>query len=176
MAEKHITLSQLRQSGLRTKTEVLALLMAAFEGVQVSRTITLPTTGWNGGVQTVNDSSFLADGSYCYFIFGDIDVNADDITIDGQITFRSDDIPDRDLTVTIIRLEVDTEDTSEVGKVFNLVDNASLKTYINMRFGDFYDALINERPIYFGLCDSDNKALLDSSENGIAGRTIFQIK
>lgn len=176
MAEKHITLAQLRESSLRTKTEVLALLIDALEGVQVSKTITLSATGWSGGVQTVKDSSFLADSSYCYFVFGDIGVDADDITVEGQITFQSEDTPDRDLTVTVIRLEVDTEDTSNVGQVFNLTSNENLKTYIDVRFGDFHDALINERPIYFGLCDSDNKALLDSDEKGVAGRVIFQIK
>ena len=112
-----------------------------------------------------------------YFAYGSIGVSASDITIDGQLTFQCEDVPDVDLTVNIVRLEIETgSDPDTVGRVFNLTGNEAVRTYIDKRFGDFYDALINERPIYFGLCDSDSKALLDSNNNGVAGRVIFQIK
>ena len=46
MAEKHTTLEQLKQSALRGKAEVLALLIDALGGVQVGMTITLPADSW----------------------------------------------------------------------------------------------------------------------------------
>lgn len=184
MAEKHTTLGQMEKLARRGRAdtlvrvgELLELVIKGLKAAQhISITVTLPADGWSDGVQTVKDPSLLADGSYCYFAYGEIGIDADDIAVDGQVTFQCEETPDRDLTVTIIRLGLDTEDDSDIGKVFNLCSNESLKTYIDVRFGDFYDALINERPIYFGLCDSDSKALLDSSDNGIAGRVIFQIK
>lgn len=39
-----------------------------------------------------------------------------------------------------------------------------------------YDALTSDQPIYFGCCDSDNNALLDSNGDGITGRVMFQTK
>lgn len=173
MAEKHTTLNQFKKLSLKLQER----LTKGLEKVQHIRfTVTLPAANWDGGAQTVSNESLLANGKYCYFVYGKIGVDAENITSDGQITFQCEDTPDRDLTVTIIRLEINTEDSSDIGQVFNQSSNKSLKLYIDERFGDFYNALINERPIYFGLCDSDSKVLLDSSENGIAGRVIFQIK
>lgn len=184
MAEKHTTLNQMKMLALRGRADTLAqiselldIVVQGLEEVQhIAITVTLPASDWIDGEQTAEDPSLLADGSYFYFAFGYIGIEADDITENGKITFHCEDEPDVDKTITIIRLGFDTEEESEIGKVFNLTDNEGVKVYIDERFGDFYDALINERPIYFGLCDSDSKVLLDSSENGIAGRVIFQIK
>lgn len=185
MAEKLTTFNQLKQLALRGRadsaaqiSELAALVVAGLEDAQhIGITATLSAANWSGRAQTIQNESLLADGSYWYFAYGGIGVNAADITLDGQVTFQCEDVPDVDLTVNIVRLEVEMDgDPTNVGKVFNLTSNESLKTYIDERFGDFYDALINERPIYFGLCDSESKAILDNNSNGVAGRAIFQIK
>lgn len=182
MAEnnKLTTVEQLKMLALRAQADSaariadLAALVADGYGRLIS--VTLPAANWSGRAQKIEHESLLADSGYCYFVYGDVNVNADDISLDGQATFQCENVPDIDLTVTIIRFEVETGANSNVGKVFNLASNENLKTYIDERFGDFYDALINERPIYFGLCDSDSKSILDSDNKGIAGRVIFQIK
>lgn len=187
MADKNkiATFEQLKMLALRAKedstariAELANLVIAGLEDAQaVGITVVLPIANWNEKAQTVQNEFFLADGSYWYFAYGGIGVNADDITVDGQITFQCEDVPDIDATINILRVEVNAGDTSaSIGKIFNLTESKALKTYIDERFGDFYDALINERPIYFGLCDSDSKAILDSSNNGIAGKVLFQIK
>lgn len=185
MAEKITTVGQLKRLALRAKadsatriSELAALVAAGLEDVQhVGITVTLPAANWSDRAQTIQHESLLADGNYWYFAYGGIGVNAADITIDGQVTFQCEDVPDVDLAVNIVRIEVEIDgDSTNVGKVFNLTSNENLKTYIDERFGDFYDALINERPIYFGLCDSESKAILDNDSKGVAGRAIFQIK
>ena len=185
MAEKITTLTQLHLLALRGKAdseaqiaELTKLVIAGLEDAQhVGVTVALLASNWSNKAQTVQHESLLADGSYWYFAYGSIGVSASDITIDGQLTFQCEDVPDVDLTVNIVRLEIETgSDPDTVGRVVNLTGNEAVRTYIDKRFGDFYDALINERPIYFGLCDSDSKALLDSNNNGVAGRVIFQIK
>lgn len=185
MAEKITTVGQLKRLAVRAKadsdaqiSELAALVAAGLEDAQhIGITVTLPAANWDDRAQKVEHEFFQADGNYWYFAYGAIGVLARDITLDGQATFQCEDVPDVDLDVSIIRLEVEVDgDPVNVGKVFNLLSNEKLKTYIDERFGDFYDALMNERPIYFGLCDSDAKAILDSGSNGVAGRAIFQIK
>lgn len=185
MAENLTTVGQLKRLAVRAKADsedqiskLAALVVAGLEdALHVPITVTLPAANWSDGTQTVQHESLLADGSYWYFAYGGIGVNAADITLDGQVTFQCEDVPDTDLTVDIIRVNVKMDDDSpDIGKVINLTSSNNLKTYIDARFGDFYDALVNERPIYFGLCDSDAKAILDSDSRGVAGRAIFQIK
>ncbi len=117
MAEKHTTLRHLQMAELRAKSEVLALLVEAFEGVQVGMTITLPAANWVSGAQTVQNASLLADDSYWYFVCPDADsllasvgtgLRADNITTDGEITFHCDQTPQGNLTINILRLEVET--------------------------------------------------------------------
>lgn len=116
MAEKHITLSQMELNAARTKTEVLALILAALGGVQVGMTITLPANRWNNRVQTIQNEFFMADGEHwffvcpdatCYMEGSDAGVRADNVTIDGEMTFRCEIPPENDLIMNIIRLEVE---------------------------------------------------------------------
>ena len=113
MAEKHTTLAQLRLPALRTKLEVLALLVDALEGVQVGMTITRPANSWNGRAQTIQNESFLANDSYYYFICPSDDcrtygIQAGNVTTDGEMTFQCRTAPETDIAVTILRLEVET--------------------------------------------------------------------
>lgn len=177
MAGKHITLAQLERLALRGKADALAQVIKALEAIKnIGITVTLPAADWNGGELTVKHEVFLADSSYWYFVCGNIDVDADDITVDGQITFRCRDALSADLTVSIIRLEVEADDESNAGKVFNLIANEDLKDYIDRRFSDFYNAFLTEQPIYFSLCDSDNKTIQDSDNIDLTGLVIFQVK
>lgn len=117
MAEKQTNLAQLKKALLRNKTEFLTMLVEAFEGIQVGITVTLPAANWASNAQTIQNESLLADSSYWYIIGADASclseantavVRADDVTVDGQITFRCDTVPTTALTMNIIRLEVDT--------------------------------------------------------------------
>ncbi len=125
MAEKIIAASQLRKLAQRSKAhsaagiaELSELMIAALEAVRhTGITVTLPASGWNGGVQTIRHESLLADGSCWYFVcgdagclaeFNDAGVKADNITVNGQATFRCETVPENDLTAHILRLEVES--------------------------------------------------------------------
>ena len=119
MAEKHTTLAQAKLIALRTKSEVLGLLIDAFEGVQVGMTITLPANGWDGRAQTIQNEQFLADSHYFYVVCPDVDsiaeasetgVKAGNVTVDGRLTFNCEVTPESDLTIHILRLEVEIEE------------------------------------------------------------------
>lgn len=124
MAEKMTTAAQLKKLAVMSKTDYTALIAeladlvaTGLESVQHNIvTVTLPASKWSGRAQIVNDVSFLADSSYCYFVCSDADcftecsdagVRADNITENGQVTFRCEITPENDLTVHIIRLEVE---------------------------------------------------------------------
>lgn len=110
MAEKFTTLDQLRLLAGRTA--------AGLEDVQhTGMTVTLPCANWNGRAQTIHHELLLANDMYWYFVCGDADcfmecsdagIKADNITVNGQATFRCEITPERDLTVNILRLEVET--------------------------------------------------------------------
>lgn len=125
MAEKKITtMEQLRALAERGKqdtlvriNEVLETIIPLLEGAQHSGiTVTLPAESWSGRAQTVQDEFFLADGKYWYIVCADADcfmaasetgVKADNITVDGQITFRCEVTPTENLTISILRMEVE---------------------------------------------------------------------
>lgn len=109
MADKFTTLDQLRS--------LAALTAAGLEDAQhTGVTVTLPAANWSGRAQTIQHESLLASENYWYFVCGDADcfmecsdagVKADNITVDGQVTFRCEITPENDLTVNILRLEVE---------------------------------------------------------------------
>lgn len=77
--------------------------------------IKLLADGWADGTQTVSDARFLSAERYNYIVgpasesyldYVECVVRAEDVTTDGSITFHSDDDPDVELTVHILRLEV----------------------------------------------------------------------
>lgn len=123
MAEKKIsTVEQLKLLALRAKADsaarIAALAALVADGYGHLITVTLPAANWSGRAQKVEDEFFLANSGYCYFVCGDADcfmdccdtgIKADNITIDGEITIRCEVMPDIDLTVNILRLEVETE-------------------------------------------------------------------
>lgn len=125
MAEKTTTLAQMQRLANKIKmdstariAEISALVAAGLEDVQHDGiTITLPAANWNNRTQTVTSSFFLADQNDWYFVCGDADcfmecsdtgIRADNITVNGQATFRCEITPEMDLTVNILRLEVET--------------------------------------------------------------------
>ncbi len=125
MAEnKTTTLEQIKKMALRGKAdsdaqiaELAGLMAAGLEDVQHSGIIvTLPVSKWDNRTQTVNHEYLVADGVYWYLVCGDADcfmeccetgVKADNITVNGQATFRCEVTPTVDLTINIIRLEVE---------------------------------------------------------------------
>ena len=122
MAEKLTTIAQLKKQALMSKAdsaariaELAELMAASLEDPQIGFTVTLPAANWNGRAQTVKNKSLLADSSYWYLVCGDAEcfmdccdtgVKADNVTVNGKITFRCEVTPDVDLTVNILRLEV----------------------------------------------------------------------
>ena len=124
MAEKMTTVEQLKKLAMRSKAdsaariaELAELIAAGFEDTQhIGVTVTLPAANWSGRAQTVHDDSLLADNHYWYLQCGDAGnymecadagSKADNVTKDGEITFRCEIIPEKDLTVHILRLEVE---------------------------------------------------------------------
>lgn len=122
MAEKLTTIAQLKKQALMNKAdsaarvaELAELMAASLEDSQIGFTVTLPAANWNGRAQTVKHKSLLADSNYWYLVCGDAEcfmdccdtgVKADNVTINGEITFRCEVTPDVDLTVNILRLEI----------------------------------------------------------------------
>ena len=123
MAEKKIsTVEQLKLLALRAKADsaarIAALAALVADGYGHLITVTLPAANWSGRAQTVQHESFLADSNYWYLVCGDADcymdcsdtgIKADNVVKDGEIMFRCEVTPDIDLTVNILRLEVETE-------------------------------------------------------------------
>ncbi len=116
MAEKHTTLAQAKQIALRNKAEMLAMLLDALGGVQVGMTITLPAASWEGRAQTIQNELLLADKNYWYITGPDADnfmegsdagIRADNVTVNGKMTFHCEITPETDIIINIIRLEVD---------------------------------------------------------------------
>ena len=125
MAEKQLTtIEQLRALAERGKqdtliriNELLDSMIPLLESAQhAGITVTLPAEKWSGRAQTVQDESLLADGKYWYIVCADADcfmaasetgVKADNITTDGQVTFRCEVTPTENLTISILRLEVE---------------------------------------------------------------------
>lgn len=78
-------------------------------------TVTLLASGWSGGTQTVNNAGLLAQGySYIhspdgasYEMYAACMVRADDVETDGEVTFHCSDTPTENLTVSIMRIEVE---------------------------------------------------------------------
>ncbi len=125
MAEKNkmTTAEQLKMLALRAKadstariSELAALIVAGYgHGI----TITLSAANWNGRTQEIRRESFLAESNFWYFVCGDAGcfaeysdagVKADNVTVNGQMTFRCEITPESDLTVNILRLEVDIDE------------------------------------------------------------------
>lgn len=124
MAEKNkmSTAEQLKLLAQRAKDDsaarIAALSALIAEGYDHLITVTLPAANWSGRAQTVEDERLLADSSYCYLVCGDADcfmdcsdtgIKADNVTTNGEIVFRCEVTPDKDLTVNILRVEVETE-------------------------------------------------------------------
>lgn len=86
--------------------ELAELVAAGLEEVRhTAITVTLPADSWSGGTQTAQNPAFLADGGYWYLVLG-AEATADDVTVNGQMTFHREAAPENDLVVNIIRLEV----------------------------------------------------------------------
>lgn len=77
--------------------------------------LTISTAGWTEKTNTISNTKLLSDEKYIYFItpyatskksYAENNVNPNDITVNGSITFICDDVPTEDLTVTIVRLEL----------------------------------------------------------------------
>lgn len=76
----------------------------------------IPAENWSGRAQTVKDNILLADEKYWYIVCADADcfmavsetgVKADNITVNGQVTFHCEVTPTENLTIYILRLEVE---------------------------------------------------------------------
>lgn len=81
----------------------------------VSFTISLPTSGWSGNIQTISDSRFQVNG-HAYQVNPDEGsaieaakafVQPKNITSSGQMTFTCIQTPSSNLTYNIIRIEVE---------------------------------------------------------------------
>lgn len=125
MANKRLaTLEQVKKLMQGTKVDSAAriaalaelIAQAGEEWVHAGLSIDLPASGWADRVQTVKDEFFLAKGTCWYFVCGDADnfaawseacVTADNITKNGEMTFHCLATPTVDLTVYILRLEVE---------------------------------------------------------------------
>lgn len=128
MAEHKLsTFDQLKKLALAGKkdsakqvAELAELVAAGLEDLQhIGISVTLPAANWSGGAQTVAHASLLADSNYIYLVGADAGtrnvydsygVSADNVTTNGQMTFRCNTTPTVDLSVFIIRLEVGTDE------------------------------------------------------------------
>jgi hypothetical protein len=109
-----------KKDSAKQVAELAELVAAGLEEVQhIGISVTLPAANWSGGAQTAAHASLLADSNYVYFVGADAEtrkvydsygVNADNVTTNGQMTFRCNTTPTVDLTVFIVRLEVGTNE------------------------------------------------------------------
>ena len=80
----------------------------------ISFTITLAASSWSDNAQTVSNAYFIASG-YAYTVcpsasnytaYADAQIYADDVTTNGSITFHCANVPTDNLTVNVLRTEV----------------------------------------------------------------------
>lgn len=121
MAEKnkYTLLEHLKKLALRERLDYITLITEALAGeLSPGITVTLPANSWNDKTQKVSDDRFLADIHHWYIVGGDADclgpfldagIMAKNVTTAGEMTFTCATVPEEDLTVNIIRLEVETE-------------------------------------------------------------------
>ena len=120
MAEqKYIILEQLKKAVVKMRADYLALISQAVGGERLSDiVVTLLAENWNDNKQTVSDEKFLADSHYCYLACVDAEndqaysgagIAPDNIVVTGELTFKCTTIPKENITVDIIRLEVETD-------------------------------------------------------------------
>lgn len=85
-----------------------------------SFSVSLLASGWVNNAQAITDSRFSPNG-YAYVISPDSEsfaayseamVRADDVTVDGEVTFRCSEAPEQSMTVNILKTEVDYEQSS----------------------------------------------------------------
>lgn len=91
--------------------------LAAAKGAKgLAFSLSLPVSGWSNSAQTVSDARLVAAG-YVYVILGaaagyqdysECQVRAGDVTTDGQVTFTASTTPTADITVNVVRIEVET--------------------------------------------------------------------
>lgn len=81
----------------------------------LSFAVTLTAANWNGNAQEVNNGNFVASG-YAYTVapasgsfaaYASAVIYADDVTAFGEMTFHCSETPTVDLTVNILRVEVE---------------------------------------------------------------------
>lgn len=92
--------------------------------------ITLSKNSWANGSQTITDARFKSAGKYGYIVgpgastrteYLDCVVQADDVTVDGQITFHCEEAPGTDLTASIgILVDPLSADGTSGARVFNV--------------------------------------------------------
>ena len=77
----------------------------------LSFTINLLASGWSNGMQTISNANFLASGfaftvapnKAARTMYAESGCYADDVTVDGQITFYCDTVPTSNMTINITR-------------------------------------------------------------------------
>lgn len=82
-----------------------------------SATLELLASGWSGGQQTVTSDFILAEGydyivapeAGSYGVYAGSMIRASDISVDGAITFTAEEVPGEDITVNILRIEVEAD-------------------------------------------------------------------
>lgn len=117
--EKYILLKHLKKLALKERADYIALIAQALgEDILPGVTVTLPVNGWTEKTQRVLNESFLADGHYWYLVCADADclwpyldagIMAKNVTVTGEMSFSCANVPEEDLTVNIIRLEVNNK-------------------------------------------------------------------
>lgn len=80
----------------------------------LSFTVTLTANGWSNNAQTVSNAYFVASG-YAYTVcpsasnytaYADAQIYADDVVANGSMTFHCASVPTGNLTVNVLRVEV----------------------------------------------------------------------
>lgn len=124
MTDKITTIEHLRKQAVKSKfysaaglAELSSLMAAGLESVtHTGIAVILPAAGWRDNSQKVMYKSFLADDNCwylvcpdtdCFMEYSDAGVKADNVTVDGEMTFRCDVAPETDLTVNILKMEVE---------------------------------------------------------------------
>nr|DAW64624.1 MAG TPA: nucleoid-associated protein [Caudoviricetes sp.] len=79
-----------------------------------SFTLSLPASGWSGNAQTVSHAKLAKEG-YAYIMqpaggsygaYSAAEIYADDVTVDGKITFHCAATPTTNVTVNVLKVEV----------------------------------------------------------------------
>lgn len=91
----------------QTLTAVINAIDQTKQNKYVLISAQLLKNNWDNNLQTIMDEEILLGDQYLYIVdCNGASIQANDVSVEGQMTFSANIIPTQDINITIIRVEV----------------------------------------------------------------------